>query len=292
MSTTASTNAGTSDPVLEAQAVDVCLGGQKILEQVGLSVNAGEWVTLVGPNGAGKSLLLATLAGLIAPTSSAPAAGAGGAHAQGVYAHGEALASMSLRERSRKIAYVPQQPAQPAAMTVLDYVLLGRTPHLRPLGTESAADRQVCAAALDRLDLTDLTHRPLETLSGGELQRCHLARAIAQETPIVILDEPTTALDIGHEQQALELIDELRSEKRLTVLAAMHDLNAAALYSHRLILLSAGKVVASGTPVQVLTQSRLSEVYGASVQVLCLGANLVVVPLRPQTELPRLNHHV
>ncbi len=270
--------------MLETRAVDVCVGGKKILEQVELSIAAGEWVTLVGPNGAGKSLLLATLAGFIAPTASDDS---------GVFCQGEPLGALSVRERSRKIAYVPQQPARPISMTVSDYVLLGRTPHLHPLGSEGPADKKICAAAIERLDLADLAHRHLETLSGGEMQRCHLARAIAQETPIVILDEPTTALDIGHEQKALELIDELRSERNLTVVAAMHELNAAARYSDRLVLLASGKLATSGPASEVLTRSRLRDVYGVSVRVLrrggrdadrsdrAAGTETVVVPIRP-----------
>ncbi len=263
--------------MLEAHAVRVCLDGREVLSDVGLQAAAGEWVTLVGPNGAGKSLLLSVLAGIISTSHDEAAA-----PSSGVYSEGESVAAMSLRNRSRKIAYVPQQPAKPTAMTVIDYVLLGRTPHIRLLGTENATDRQACEEVIERLDLADLTNRSLETLSGGELQRCHLARAISQTTPIVILDEPTTALDIGHEQQALELIDELRKERRLTVVAAMHDLTAAAQYSHSLVLLAAGKVVAAGTPDQVLKQPLLSEVYGASVEVLSRGDNLVIVPLRPK----------
>ncbi len=285
------TIASTPKVMLEAHAVQVCLGGREVLSDVGLQAATGEWVTLVGPNGAGKSLLLAALAGIISTDCAKVSTNTSSITAStnneistnsGVYTEGEPIAAMSLRTRSRKIAYVPQQPAKPAAMTVIDYVLLGRTPHIRPLGTESATDRQVCEEVLERLDLKDLANRLLETLSGGELQRCHLARAISQTTPIVILDEPTTALDIGHEQQALELIDELRKERRLTVVAAMHDLTAAAQYSHSLVLLAAGKVVATGTPEQVLKRQLLSEVYGASVEVLNRGGNLAIVPLRPE----------
>lgn len=264
------------DLMLEVRDIAVSVGGRRILSEVSFSVGAGEWVTLVGPNGVGKSLLLLTLAGLM--------------DARGVMIQGEPIAKLSVRERSCKIAYIPQQPASPAAMVVSTYVLLGRTPHLRPLGIESAEDLQICADVLSRLDLTELADRPLETLSGGELQRCHLARAIAQDTPVVILDEPTTALDLGHEQQALELIDEQRVERGLTVITAMHDLNAAARYSHRLVLLADGKVVANGTPDELLSADLLRSVYGAAVEVLRdgdglsprRGANLVVVPLRPE----------
>ncbi len=165
-------------------------------------------------------------------------------------------------------------------MTVAEYVLLGRTPHLGPLAKEGTRDRDAAARALGRLDLLSFAGRRLGTLSGGEKQRAVVARALAQEAPIVLLDEPTAALDIGHQQQALELLDGLRAESGLTLVAAMHDLTLAAQYADRMLMLDAGSVVADGTPADVLTEAVIAEHYGAAIDVVALGDRIAVVPRR------------
>ena len=146
------------------------------------------------------------------------------------------------------VAYVPQKPELPAEMTVADYILLGRSPHIGYFGVEKAEGPPLCAALLERLDLAHMAGAPLATLSGGELQRLVLARALAQEAPVLLLDEPTSALDLGRRVDALEIVDALRREHGLTVLSAMHDLTLAGQFADRLILLAEGEVAASGTP--------------------------------------------
>ena len=153
-------------------------------------------------------------------------------------------------------------------MTVEHYVLLGRTPHLAPLGAERDEDLTIAADALATLDLDDLAHRRLDTLSGGERQRAVLARALAQEPSLLLLDEPTTALDIGHQQDVLELVDGLRRDRGLTVVSTMHDLTLAAQYGDHLVLVADGRVVASGAPIQVLTGPDVARHYGATVDVI------------------------
>jgi iron complex transport system ATP-binding protein len=165
-------------------------------------------------------------------------------------------------------------------MTVAEYVLLGRTPHLGPLAKEGARDRDAAARSLGRLDLLPFADRRLGTLSGGEKQRVVVARALAQEAPIVLLDEPTAALDIGHQQQALELLDGLRVEAGLTLVSAMHDLTLAAQYADRMLLLDAGRIVADGPPVDVLTEAVIAEHYGAAIDVVPVGDRIAVVPRR------------
>jgi iron complex transport system ATP-binding protein len=176
---------------------------------------------------------------------------------------------------------VPQDPAVPVWMTVGEYVLLGRTPHLGPLARESDGDRDVAARTLDRLELLGYRNRPLGTLSGGERQRVVVARALAQEARIVLLDEPTAALDIGHQQQALELLDELRGESGLTLVAAMHDLTLGAQYADRMVLLDGGRIAADGAPEDVLTRTLIAEHYAATIEVLELDGRIAVVPARP-----------
>src|SRR5207253_652931 len=175
---------------------------------------------------------------------------------------------LTRRELARRIAFVPQEPHLPAEMSVADYVLLGRTPHLGYFGKAGRSDLEAADRALTRLDLTELAGRRLGTLSGGERQRAVLARALAQDAPLLLLDEPTSALDIGRGQQVLELVDGLRREAGLTVLATMHDLTLAGQYADRLLFLDGGRVVAGGTAREVLTRELVARHYGAEVTIL------------------------
>jgi iron complex transport system ATP-binding protein len=241
--------------VIRAEHVRVSFGATVALDSVSVQVSAGEWVALIGPNGAGKSTLLRAVARITR---------AGGR----ISIAERPIGSIAHRKLARLIAYVPQQPVLPPEMAGLDYVLLGRTPHIGYFSVESAADRRICAGLLDRLALAHMTNRMLGTMSGGEAQRLVLARALAQQAPILLLDEPTSALDIGHRVGALELIDELRRERSLTVLSAIHDLTLAGQFADRLVLLTGGRVAASGQPATVLTDDLLSVAFGTGVQVM------------------------
>ena len=253
---------------LTLRDLSVELGGSQILDGVSGSVDAGEWVTIIGPNGAGKSTLLRAVAGLITRKGA-------------VEIRGDECAALGRRELARRVALVPQLPELPPSMTVAEYVLLGRTPHLGYFGREGGLDLEIADAALVRLDLVEFASRRLGTLSGGERQRTVLARALAQQAPILLLDEPTNALDVGRGQQALELVDQLRREAGLTVLAAMHDLTLAGQYADRLLLLDRGRIVAAGGAPEVLTDELISRHYGASVRVLRdEDGRVVVVPVR------------
>jgi iron complex transport system ATP-binding protein len=246
----------------------VRLDGHEIVRGVTLGIDVGEWLTIIGPNGAGKSTLLRAVGGLL------PYGGT-------VELFGRPVRALSGRERARLVATVPQSPAVPPGMTVLDYVLLGRTPYIAPLGRESAADLAVVDEVLHRLDLSGFAGRRLESLSGGERQRVFLGRALAQGATLLLLDEPTTALDIGHQQEVLELVDQLRRDAGLTVVASMHDLSIAGEYADRMVLMAGGRLVAAGTPRQVLTEQLLGEHYGARVRVIDGAQGPLVVPIRP-----------
>jgi iron complex transport system ATP-binding protein len=234
--------------------VAVSYGDRRAVMPFGDEVAPGDWVGLIGPNGAGKSSLLRAIAGLVD-------------HDGTITVDGDDLGDMSARERAKRIAYVPQEPLIPDDMTVVDYVLLGRSPYIGYWSTESNNDRRVVAEVLDQLRLGDFAGRPLGALSGGERQRVVLARALAQETSIMLLDEPTSALVIGHQQQALELVTELRREQSITVISALHDLTLAGTYTDRLVMLHEGEAVASGAAADVLTAERLGEVYHVCVTV-------------------------
>ena len=241
-------------PLLRATGVTVALDGRRVLDRVDLAVPAGRWLAVIGPNGAGKSTLLRALAGLVPYTGEITLAG-------------REVRGLKPRRLARLAAYAPQTPALPPDMTVFDYALLGRTPYIPYLGRESRADREIAAAVLDRLGLTDFAARPVGRLSGGERQRVVLARALVQQAPVLLLDEPTTALDLGHQQQVLELVDRLRLADGLTVLTTLHDLSLAGQYADGVLLLSAGRAVACGPPGEVLTAPLLGEYFGAAVAV-------------------------
>jgi len=255
--------------LVEATGVDVTLGRNHVLDAVDLTVEPGRWLGVVGPNGAGKSTLLRVLAGLVR-------------HRGSVLLDGMNVASMSSRHRARLVGYTPQVPLLPEGVRVRDYVTLGRTPHHALLTGPKDADRVVVEESLARLDLDALADRPLRTLSGGERQRAVLARALAQEPRLLLLDEPTSALDLGHAQQVLELVDGLRREEGLTVVSTLHDLALAGQYADRLVLLSHGRVVAAGSPAEVLTEDALAEHYGATAEVVTGPDGVRVHPVRPR----------
>jgi iron complex transport system ATP-binding protein len=245
----------------------VSLAGRRVLESLSIALAPGEWVCLVGPNGAGKTTLLRALAGLVPYSGSVTIGGA-------------EVSRLARRALAQQVAFVPQAPVLPPAMTVEEYVLLGRTPHLAYFARETQADFQATREALARLDLGAFAERPLGTMSGGERQRAVLARALAQQAQILLLDEPTSALDIGRQQQALELVDGLRTQLELTVVSAMHDLTMASQYAARVALLSGGRLIADGTAGEVLTAERVAEHYEARVEIVASGQGIAVLPTR------------
>jgi len=255
-------------------AVDVRVvldGGAVPVDGVSLRVETGGWLGVIGPNGAGKSTLLKALAGLLPY--------------QGTVTLDPAPDGRTRRDLARVLAYVAQQPILPPDVPVHEYVLLGRTPYLGYLGNPGRGDREIADGVLARLELETLARRRLGTLSGGERQRVALARALAQRPRVLLLDEPTSALDLGHQQQVLELVDRLRLDDGLTVVSTLHDLTAAAQYAERLVLLDRGRVAAAGTPGEVLSVSRIGEVYRALVSVTTDAAGRPVLnPLRPRDD--------
>ncbi|GAA1994012.1 ABC transporter ATP-binding protein [Amycolatopsis minnesotensis] len=253
---------------LRLKGVSAGYGGDPVVSGVDASVAEGGWLAIVGPNGAGKSTLLKAVAGLL------PGGGE-------ITLHGSNVKSLSHKEKAREIGYSPQSPSMPDGLTVTDYALLGRTPHLGALAREGSQDLSIVEDVLARLDLGALAARPLRTLSGGERQRTVLARVLAQRTRLLLLDEPTTGLDIGHAQALLELVDRLRREDGTTVVSTLHDLTFAAQFADQLLLMHDGEVVADGAPREVLTPGALAAYYGAETEILHgTDGNLVVVPTR------------
>ncbi len=239
---------------IELADVSVAYGGVPVLRRLSMRAETGAWIGLIGPNGAGKTTLLRSIAGLV------PCSG-------DIRLTGMPISGMSKRRLAQLLSHVPQRPTLPASMTVAEYLLLGRTPYIPYLGTESRRDLEVVADALRRLGLVSFAQRSLGSLSGGEAQRVVLGRALAQQAPVLLFDEPTAALDVGHQQQVLELIDELRIERGLTVLSAMHDLALAGQFADRLLLLSKGQAVAEGPARDILTESAIRDHYGVVVRI-------------------------
>jgi iron complex transport system ATP-binding protein len=241
--------------MLEIHSLYVSYDSQAVLQDVSLDVYKGEVVALIGPNGAGKTSLIRAASGVLRPKAGQ------------VCVLGQDITHMPPHLRATRLAVVPQARLMPANFTVYETVLLGRTPYLGWLGKPTRQDRSQVSWALERTDTLDLANRLIGELSGGEQQRVLLARALAQNTPILLLDEPTAHLDLRHQSGLLNLVQELAREQHLAVLMALHDLNLVALYSDRVALLVDGRLRTTGLPGEVLTPAHLTESYRVPLSV-------------------------
>jgi len=258
--------------VLEAKGVDFSYYDGLVLRGIDLQLRQGELVGLIGPNGSGKTTLLKVLSGLLPPKRGR------------VCLNGTDLRQLSRRQVAQCIAVVPQELTIPFAFTAWEMVMLGRSPHVRPLLGPTRRDHRVVEEKMAFTHTLELASRPFNELSGGEQQRIIIAMALAQEAEILLLDEPTVHLDINHQVEILELIRQLNNGQGLTVLATIHDLNLAALYFDRLLLLNAGQIVANGTPNQVLKEDRIRQVFRTEVKVQPHPTHplpqVIILPLR------------
>jgi len=255
--------------VLEARRVGVRYSGREALSAVDARVTPGEVLGIIGPNGSGKSTLVRVLAGVRAPDDG------------DVLLGGRPIAEVPRRERARLIALVPQETHLAFPIRVRELVLLGRSPHTGPFGWERAEDLRAAHDAMQRAGVLEPADRPLDRLSGGERQRAVLARALAQQPRILLLDEPTAFLDLRHAVLLLDLVRDLCRGEGLAVAVVLHDLNLAAMYCDRLVLLSRGRVHAAGDPATVLNYRDLCDVYGTELYVAPndVTGQLVVLPL-------------
>ncbi len=240
---------------LVAEDLSFSYNGRAILEGVSLRLKSGEVVGVIGPNGSGKTTLIRLLSRSLQPQRGS------------VYLDGRDISNLERAALARLIAVVPQSPVLPDGFTAEELVLLGRTPHLRFLETEGPGDLQVARRAMELTDTLQFAQRRLGQLSGGEKQRVAIARALAQEPHILLLDEPTTYLDLSHQVEILGLVTRLAANGDLAVLAAFHDLNVAAHYCQRLVLLHNGHVHAEGLPDEVLTPATIAASFAAPVYV-------------------------
>ncbi len=242
-------------PSVETRHLSFAYPGKPVLHGLSLEVNQGERVALLGPNGSGKSTLIKILSHTLEPTTGE------------VRLWGQSIQSYGRKELSQKVGVVPQETHASFPYTVAEMVLMGRASYQAPFTLESDQDLGIAQESMRLTDTLPLANRYLHELSGGEKQRVILARALAQEAEILLLDEPTTFLDIKHQIQIHELVLDLNLSRRITVIAALHDLNLASLYFPRLIMLHEGQVYRVGSPQEVLTEAAIFEVYGAHVQV-------------------------
>ncbi len=241
-------------PLLDMQGITFGYNRQPLLYEVHFQVRAGEMVGLLGPNGSGKTTLLRLISGVLRPQQGV------------VILDGRDTRLWGRREVARRVAVVPQEMHVPFAFTVEELVRLGRTPYVRLLGSHTKEDQSIVRGALQAADIETLAGRIFNELSGGERQRVTVAMALAQRPALLLLDEPTSHLDIKYQIELLELVQKLNRETGVTVIAAMHDLNLAARYFPRLVLFQRG-IVADATPAEVLEPHLLRRVYGINVQV-------------------------
>ena len=254
------------EPIVSVRKVDFSYYNGLVLQDVSLSLASGSMTSLIGPNGSGKTTLVKILCGLLKPKRG---------H---VSLAGRDVLRLSRRDVARQIALVPQELNVPFDFTVYEMVMLGRTPYVRHLRGVAPHDVEVVQRMLQLTDTDRLSRRPYSELSGGEQQRVIIAMALAQEPRILLLDEPVVHLDVSHQIEILELIRRLNRETGLTVLATMHDLNLASLYFDRLVMLNEGRVVASGTPGEVLREDIIRRVFRAEVRIQ-------PHPIRPRPQL-------
>ena len=226
-----------------------------VLQDNNLSIEQGELVGLIGPNGSGKTTLLKLISGVLRPCQGE------------IWLNGLNLRHLKRKAVAQKVAMVPQQFHMPFAFRVEEVVVLGRTPFLKMLSDGGRRERDIVSQAIEAIGVKPLAQRFFNELSGGERQKVILAMAIAQQPQLLLLDEPTAHLDISHQVEILQLMRNLNKERGITIIAAMHDLNLASLYFHRLVLLKEGSIFADGTPNEVLTPQIIQEVFSASVQV-------------------------
>jgi iron complex transport system ATP-binding protein len=252
--------------LLRVSNLSFSFGDRQILRDIALSLNAAEVVALIGPNGAGKTTLIRALLGHL--------------HASGTIAWDDrVLSKWSRKELARRVAYLPQAPTSDAGQTVLDVLRLGRAAYWGAFGIESQRDTQVVDEIAALLDLRDLLSRRMDELSGGQRQRVFVGRCLVQEPAAMLLDEPSTFLDLRHQVELCQLLRKLSREKQLAILMASHDLNLAAAFSDRLMLLHEGSIVATGAAKDVLSADLLGKVYGVAIERIDReGKAPVVIP--------------
>ncbi len=259
----------TAHHTLHVQDLMLGYGERTVIDGLDLDLLPGRITAIVGANASGKSTLLRSMSRLLAPRRGA------------VLLDGQEVHRLPARHLARVLGLLPQSPTTPEGITVADLVGRGRHPHQRLFARWSHADDEAVATALEATGTADLAERPVDELSGGQRQRVWIAMALAQETDLLLLDEPTTFLDVAHQVEVLELLTDLNRARGITLVMVLHDLNLAARYCDRLVMIAGGKVAADGAPAEVLTQERVKEVFGLDSRIITdpVSATPLMLPL-------------
>lgn len=254
--------------IIETRNLGFTYGDISVLEGLDLTIPEGRITALVGANGSGKSTILKNLARILKPTHG------------GVFLDQRALGDLSTKAIAREMAILPQSPDAPAGLLVRELVGYGRFPWQKPLAAMSGQDRAAIEMALQLTAMTEFADRPVGNLSGGQRQRAWIAMALAQDSRVLLLDEPTTFLDMAHQLEVLSLLERLNREQGRTVVMVVHDINHALRYAHHLVLIRAGQIVATGTPESVLTPEALSDAFGVLADIVTdsRSGKLVCIP--------------
>lgn len=243
------------DPDLRASGLRLAYDNRLVVDGLDLAIPPGRITAIVGANACGKSTLLRALARLLAPKEGA------------VHLDGRALQSIPSRELAQRLGILPQSPVAPEGLTVIDLVNRGRSPHQTWWRQWSKADEQAVHQALAATNMTDLADRPVDELSGGQRQRAWIAMAVAQGTPVLLLDEPTTYLDLAHQIDVLDLVTDLNRRENRTVVMVLHDLNQACRYADHVVAMKSGKIVAEGSPAEVITAETVEDVFDLTCRI-------------------------
>lgn len=242
--------------MLSTEQLGIAYGDLDIVKGLNLEIPEGKVTTIVGPNGCGKSTILKTMSRILEAKTGA------------VYLDGKAIHKTSTKEIAKKMAILPQTPEAPSGLTVSELVSYGRFPHQRGFGRLTTEDRQIVRWAIDVTGMTSFYDRPIDALSGGQRQRVWIAMALAQETDLLLLDEPTTYLDLAHQLEVLKLLDRLNKEEKRTIVMVIHDLNHAARFAHHMVALKNGTIIKEGKPNEVMTSSVLKDVFNIDAEVV------------------------
>ncbi|WP_025025969.1 ABC transporter ATP-binding protein [Caldalkalibacillus mannanilyticus] len=241
---------------LSAEQLGIAYGDVEIVRELNLKIPEGKVTTLIGPNGCGKSTILKTMSRILTPKNGV------------VYLDGKSIHQESTKEIAKKMAILPQTPEAPSGLTVSELVSYGRFPHQRGFGTLTNQDRQIVRWAIEVTGLGDFYDRPIDALSGGQRQRVWIAMALAQETNLLLLDEPTTYLDLAHQLEVLQLLEQLNKDEKRTIVMVIHDLNHAARFAHHMVALNRGTIIKEGTPSEVMTSEVLKKVFQIDADIV------------------------
>ncbi len=241
---------------LQTNSLHIGYGETRIVNDLNLSIPTGKITALVGANGSGKSTILKTMARIMKPM------------AGGVLLDGQSIHSQSTKQVARQLAILPQNPTAPDGLTVSELIGYGRFPHQKGFGTMSSEDKEVIQWAIEVTGMTAFHDRPVDHLSGGQRQRAWIAMALAQQTDILFLDEPTTFLDMAHQLEVLQLLQKLNAEENRTIIMVVHDLNHASRYAHHIVAIKSGNVISEGTPHEVMNETVLREVFAIEADIV------------------------